>query len=64
MSLNKSSKIWKEDILLDLPGGIALIGGNAILPGVVELAQEVFGVRVKTLRSKPSWVSVTLRLRM
>ena len=33
--------------LLDLPGGIVLIGGNAILPGVVELAQEVFGVRVK-----------------
>ena len=33
--------------LLDLPGGIALVGGNAILPGVVELAQEVFGVRVK-----------------
>ena len=33
--------------LLDLPGGIVLIGGNAILPGVVELAQEVFGVGVK-----------------
>ena len=33
--------------LLDLPGGIVLVGGNAILPGVVELAQEVFGVRVK-----------------
>ena len=33
--------------LLELPGGIVLIGGNAILPGVVELAQEVFGVRVK-----------------
>lgn len=41
----------KQDLerrhLLDLPGGIVLIGGNAILPGVVELAQEVFGVRVK-----------------
>ena len=33
--------------LLDLPGGIVLVGGNAILPGVVELAQEVLGVRVK-----------------
>jgi len=33
--------------LLDLPGGIVLIGGTAILPGIVELAQEVFGVRVK-----------------
>ena len=41
----------KQDLerrhLLDLPGGISLIGGNAILPGIVELAQEVFGVRVK-----------------
>ena len=33
--------------LLDLPGGIVLIGGNAILPGIVELAQDVFGVGVK-----------------
>ena len=33
--------------LLDLPGGIVLIGGNAILPGIVELAQKVFGVGVK-----------------
>lgn len=36
----------KQDLdrrhLLDLPGGIVLIGGNAILPGIVELAQEVF----------------------
>ena len=41
----------KQDLerrhLLDLPGGIVLIGGNVLLPGVVELAQEVFGVRVK-----------------
>ena len=41
----------KQDLerrhLLDLPGGIVLIGGNALLPGVVELAQDVFGVRVK-----------------
>ena len=41
----------KQDLerrhLLDLPGGIVLIGGNAILPGMVELAQEVFGVNVK-----------------
>ena len=33
--------------LLDFPGGIVLIGGNAILPGIVELAQEVFDVGVK-----------------
>ena len=33
--------------MLDLPGGIVIIGGGAILPGVEELAQEVFGVNVK-----------------
>ena len=41
----------KQDLerrhLLELPGGIVIIGGSAILPGVVELAQEVFGVPVK-----------------
>lgn len=41
----------KQDLersrLLDLPGGIVLIGGGAIMPGVVELAQEIFGVTVK-----------------
>ena len=41
----------KQDLerrrLLDLPGGVVIVGGGAILPGVVELAQEVFGVPVK-----------------
>ena len=41
----------KQDLerrhLLELPGGLVIIGGGAILPGVVELAQEVFGVPVK-----------------
>ncbi|MDN6640132.1 MAG: cell division protein FtsA, partial [Tetragenococcus sp.] len=32
---------------LELPGGIVLSGGAASLPGVVELAQEIFGVNVK-----------------
>ncbi len=32
---------------IDLPGGIILIGGGAILPGIVDLAQEVFGKPVK-----------------
>lgn len=32
---------------LDLPGGIVLVGGGAILPGVEELAQEIFGVNTK-----------------
>lgn len=33
--------------LLDLPGGIVLVGGGAILPGTVELAQEILGVNTK-----------------
>ncbi|MGT2929050.1 cell division protein FtsA [Streptococcus dentasini] len=41
----------KQDLergrLLDLPGGIVLVGGAAMLPGVVELAQEMFGTQVK-----------------
>ncbi len=41
----------KQDLergrLLDLPGGIILVGGAAMLPGVVELAQEIFGTQVK-----------------
>ena len=34
----------KQDLtrgrLLDLPGGIVLVGGTAIMPGVVEVAQR------------------------
>ena len=41
----------KQDLdrrhVLDLPGGIVIVGGGAILPGVVELAQEVFGAHAK-----------------
>lgn len=33
--------------LLDLPGGMVLVGGEAILPGIVELARASFGVPVK-----------------
>ncbi|MBJ8349682.1 cell division protein FtsA [Streptococcus zalophi] len=32
---------------IEFPGGIILAGGGAIIPGVVELAQETFGVNVK-----------------
>lgn len=32
---------------LELPGGIVLVGGGATLPGIAELAQEVFGVNTK-----------------
>ncbi|NEW62940.1 cell division protein FtsA [Granulicatella sp. zg-ZJ] len=32
---------------LSLPGGIVLTGGASMLPGVVELAEDIFGVPVK-----------------
>ncbi|MDG3131549.1 cell division protein FtsA [Streptococcus suis] len=32
---------------LDLPGGIVLVGGGATLPGITELAQEIFGTNIK-----------------
>ncbi|MBM7642614.1 cell division protein FtsA [Streptococcus loxodontisalivarius] len=41
----------KQDLergrLLDLPGGIVIVGGGAIMPGVVETAQDIFGTNVK-----------------
>ena len=36
---------------LDLPGGIILTGGMADLPGIAELAEEIFGVNVRIFRS-------------
>ena len=32
---------------LELPGGVVLVGGGAVLPGITELAQEVLGVNTK-----------------
>lgn len=41
----------KQDLdrgrVLEMPGGVVLAGGGAILPGVVELAEKVFGTNVK-----------------
>ncbi|MFC3927856.1 cell division protein FtsA [Streptococcus caprae] len=41
----------KQDLnrsrVLELPGGVIMVGGGAIIPGVVELAQEILGVNVK-----------------
>jgi len=43
----------KQDLtrgrLLDLPGGIVLVGGTAIMPGVVEVAQEIFETNVASV---------------
>lgn len=43
----KSKEVLDEIDALDLPGGIVLTGGAASLPGVVELAQDVFDTNVK-----------------
>lgn len=43
----KSKEVLDEIDGLDLPGGVILTGGAASLPGVVDLAQEVFETNVK-----------------
>ncbi|MBE9896133.1 cell division protein FtsA [Enterococcus casseliflavus] len=43
----KSKEVLDEIDGLDLPGGVILTGGAASLPGVVDLAQEVFQTNVK-----------------
>lgn len=44
---NKAKEALDQIEALELPGGIVLTGGAASLPGVVDLAQEIFGVNVK-----------------
>jgi cell division protein FtsA len=43
----KSKEVLDEIDGLDLPGGVILTGGAASLPGVVDLAQEVFETNVR-----------------
>ncbi|MHC5249578.1 cell division protein FtsA [Enterococcus sp. HY326] len=43
----KSKTVLTEIDALDLPGGIILTGGAASLPGVVDLAQDIFETNVK-----------------
>jgi cell division protein FtsA len=43
----KAKDVLDEIEALELPGGIVLTGGAASLPGIVDLAQGVFGVNVK-----------------
>lgn len=44
---NKAKEALDQIEALELSGGIVLTGGAASLPGVVDLAQEIFGVNVK-----------------
>ncbi|HBL2581244.1 TPA: cell division protein FtsA [Enterococcus faecium] len=44
---NKAKDALDQIEALELPGGVVLTGGAASLPGVVDLAQEIFGVNIK-----------------
>ena len=44
---NKSKAVLDSIDALNLPGGVILTGGAASLPGIVELAADVFGTNVK-----------------
>ncbi|EGP1920959.1 cell division protein FtsA [Enterococcus faecium] len=44
---NKAKDALDQIEALEFPGGVVLTGGAASLPGVVDLAQEIFGVNVK-----------------
>lgn len=44
---NKSKEVLEDIDALSLPGGVVLTGGAASLPGVVDLAQEIFDTNVK-----------------
>ncbi|MDT2756440.1 cell division protein FtsA [Enterococcus asini] len=43
----KSKEVLDEIDALSLPGGVVLTGGAASMPGVVDLAQEIFETNVK-----------------
>ena len=43
----KAKDALDEIEALDLPGGVVLTGGAASLPGVVDLAEDIFGTTVK-----------------
>lgn len=45
--LSKSKVALEEIDALTLPGGVILTGGNASIPGIVELAAEILGTHVK-----------------
>lgn len=45
--LDRAKQSLNQARLLEMPGGIVVTGGGAILPGVADLAQDIFGVPVK-----------------
>ena len=45
--LRKSKEVLDEIDAFELPGGVELTGGAASMPGIVDLAQEIFEANVK-----------------
>ncbi|EGO2824254.1 cell division protein FtsA [Enterococcus faecalis] len=45
--LRKSKEVLDEIDAFELPGGVVLTGGTASMPGIVDLAQEIFEANVK-----------------
>ncbi|MDQ4511204.1 cell division protein FtsA [Enterococcus faecalis] len=45
--LRKSKEVLDEIDAFELPGGVVLTGGAASMPGIVDLAQEIFETNVK-----------------
>ena len=45
--LRKSKEVLDEIDAVELPGGVVLTGGAASMPGIVDLAQEIFEANVK-----------------
>lgn len=45
--LRKSKEVLDEVDAFELPGGVVLTGGAASMPGIVDLAQEIFEANVK-----------------
>ena len=45
--LRKSKEVLDEIDSFELPGGVVLTGGAASMPGIVDLAQEIFEANVK-----------------
>lgn len=45
--LRKSKEVLDEIDAFELPGGVVLTGGAASMPGIVDLAQEIFEANVK-----------------
>ena len=59
--LRKSKEVLDEIDAFELPGGVVLTGGAASMPGIVDLAQEIFEANVN-YTYQITWAYVTQSL--